>query len=157
MTTPGLVWAVTVGEAVCAEIARLFAANEPALGAMLDSVASEATELASEQAEAHYRGHLRFASRLGPEAGVLPFSPGYCGWHVSGQRKLFEYLDPGEIGISLKDSFMMSPLKSVSGLLITAEPDAHRFKPRFSYCPECKDHSCVERIRQLPTPNRLAS
>ena len=88
---------------------------------------------------------------------VLGYSPGYCGWHISGQRKLFDYLRPDAIGISLNTSCMMNPLKSVSGVLVTAEPDAHRFKPRFSYCPECKDRSCVERMQQLPNTRRRAS
>lgn len=46
------------------------------------------------------------------------FSPGYCGWHVSEQRKLFS-LFPQEApcGVSLTDSCLMVPIKSVSGVI----------------------------------------
>ena len=40
-------FAVTLGEPVCAEIARLFRENDFALGSMLDSAASEGAELAA--------------------------------------------------------------------------------------------------------------
>lgn len=46
------------------------------------------------------------------------FSPGYCGWHVSEQRMLFS-LFPQEnpCGVSLTESSLMLPIKSVSGVL----------------------------------------
>ena len=46
------------------------------------------------------------------------FSPGYCGWHVREQRKLFS-LFPQETpcGITLTDSCLMVPIKSVSGVI----------------------------------------
>lgn len=46
------------------------------------------------------------------------FSPGYCGWHVSEQEKLFSlFPELKPCGISLTDSSMMSPVKSVSGVI----------------------------------------
>ncbi len=45
------------------------------------------------------------------------YSPGYCGWEVSEQQKLFKLL-PGRIcGITLSGSSLMNPMKSVSGLI----------------------------------------
>lgn len=46
------------------------------------------------------------------------FSPGYCGWHVSQQQRLFS-LFPEEkpCGITLTDSCLMVPVKSVSGII----------------------------------------
>lgn len=46
------------------------------------------------------------------------FSPGYCGWHVSAQQDLFK-LFPSEApcGVSLTDSSLMLPIKSVSGII----------------------------------------
>ena len=46
-----------------------------------------------------------------------PYSPGYCGWHVREQRKLFSLLPEGVCGVTLNDSCLMSPVKSVSGML----------------------------------------
>lgn len=45
------------------------------------------------------------------------YSPGYCGWMVSEQKKLFSLLPENFCGISLTDSCLMQPIKSVSGLI----------------------------------------
>lgn len=45
------------------------------------------------------------------------FSPGYCGWHVSEQKKLFSVLPDNVCGISLSDSALMYPIKSISGII----------------------------------------
>lgn len=45
------------------------------------------------------------------------FSPGYCGWHVSEQRKLFSFFPPEPCGVKLTDSSLMLPIKSVSGVI----------------------------------------
>ena len=81
----------------------------------------------------------------GDEARVLPYSPGYCGWHVSGQRALFAYLDAGEIGVTLNASCLMNPLKSVSGVLAAGPPDIHRFAPTYACCAECRNRTCLGR------------
>ena len=46
-----------------------------------------------------------------------PYSPGYCGWHVREQMKLFSLLPPAPCGITLNDSCLMTPIKSVSGII----------------------------------------
>lgn len=45
------------------------------------------------------------------------FSPGYCGWHVSKQQRLFPLFDGHTCGITLTDSSLMVPIKSVSGII----------------------------------------
>ena len=45
------------------------------------------------------------------------FSPGYCGWHVSQQQLLFSQFDGQTCGVTLNDSSLMTPIKSVSGLI----------------------------------------
>ena len=142
-------YAATVGDAVCEHIEALFVDNDFALGSMLDSVASHAADRAGQVLAAWYHDHLLDAGLLTPTDAVLGYSPGYCGWHVTGQRKIFAHLRPDRIGISLNGSCMMSPLKSVSGLLIAAEPSAHVFEPRFRYCRDCRDRSCIERMGPL--------
>jgi len=118
-------FAVTLGAAISEKIDDLFARSDFAIASMVDSIASRAADRASAALAALHHAQLIDLDLATDDDVVLGYSPGYCGWHISGQRKLFEYLQPGEIGISLKESCMMSPLKSVSGLLITAEPDAH--------------------------------
>lgn len=45
------------------------------------------------------------------------YSPGYCGWDVSDQHKLFSFLPDNFCGITLNNSAMMIPIKSVSAMV----------------------------------------
>ena len=45
------------------------------------------------------------------------YSPGYCTWQVSEQQKLFSLFPENSCGISLSDSSLMSPVKSISGII----------------------------------------
>ncbi len=148
-------YALTMGSRVSDRTDELFARNDFALGLMLDSVASLAADRASEAMAEHYGALLLANGLAAPGHQVLSYSPGYCGWHVSGQKMLFEFLGPGRIGISLNSSHMMSPLKSVSGLVVSGPPPVHLFSPGFSYCPACKDHTCVARMQSLRAAGAL--
>jgi hypothetical protein len=137
-------FAATLGERVSARIAELFAADDMARGFVLDAVASVSADLLTDRLAGRHRERLS-----GEGAAVLGYSPGYCGWHISAQRKLFERLDPGEIGISLNDSYLMKPLKSVSGVLVAGAGPIHRFRPEFSFCEACATRECLPRMRSL--------
>lgn len=145
-------FAATVGEPVCARIRRLFAEGNAPLGLVLDAVASEATAALAEEL-----GDAFLGERRNPGIAVLAYSPGYCGWPVTGQRALFARLEPGEIGISLGESALMAPVKSVSGLLVAAPPAAHRFRPDFAFCEACTERTCLERMASLRSPSGLLS
>jgi hypothetical protein len=140
---------VTLGEAVSREIDDLFDRNEPALAHALDAVASERADRAAEMVGEHFRLRLRTEGVPESSTHVLPYSPGYCGWHVTGQRKLFEFLGPEEIGVTLNVSCLMKPLKSVSGVLVAGERDVHEFDDDFDFCDVCTTHPCRERIASL--------
>ena len=45
------------------------------------------------------------------------YSPGYCGWNVDEQQKLFQLLPDNPCGITLSESSLMHPIKSVSGII----------------------------------------
>jgi hypothetical protein len=142
-------FAVTLGEPVSDVIRRCFETNEFAAGSMVDAAASVAADTAADVIEQRISEKLHVDGRATPDTGVLRYSPGYCGWHVSGQRKLFEYLDPGKIGLSLGASYLMQPLKSVSGVVIAAPKKVHSFAPSYDFCRQCETRSCRERIRAL--------
>ncbi len=112
---------------------------------MLDAVASAAAERLVERLE------HRFATAAtgGPRPAVLAYSPGYCGWHVSGQRALFGALDPAEIGITLNESCLMQPLKSVSGVLVAGRAEIHDFDDDFPCCSLCSTRECRNRIDRI--------
>ena len=137
-------FAVTLGDQISKRISALFDDGELAEGYILDQVASfAADELAS------IAGRRFNADSARQDTAVLPYSPGYCGWHVSGQQALFAHLRPDEIGISLNDSCLMHPTKSVSGVLVLAPVEAHEFSPSFPCCATCTTLDCQERAASL--------
>ncbi len=142
-------FAVTIGEKVSKKIDELFKKNEFALGSMLDSTASAGADKAADIVENHFFNLLLNNGETTPSIGILRYSPGYCGWHISGQKKLFEFIHPEEIGITLLDSFLMKPLKSVSGVIVAGKKEIHNFEDSYPFCSQCKTHSCRERIRAL--------
>jgi hypothetical protein len=148
-------FAVTAGEQVTEKINQLFQANDFALGSMLDSVASAGTDKAADRVENVYFHLLSGQGKITRSKAVLRFSPGYCGWHMSGQRKLFEFLRPEDIGITLLESCLMKPLKSISGVLVAGDNETFLFDDSYPFCSECRSRSCRERIKALFGESRL--
>ena len=137
----------TVGEAVPARIRRLFDEDALAEGWMLDAVASAGADLLADRLAERFQRALVERGKDG--ASVLPYSPGYCGWPTRGQRPLFDALRPEEIGVTLNDSCLMSPIKTVSGVLVAGPGAAHKFRPNFPFCEDCRTHECGRRMASV--------
>lgn len=71
----------------------------------------------------------------------LPYSPGYCGWDIQEQRLLFSLFPPQPCGITLSDSFLMSPVKSVSGFYGLGK----ELHPQPYRCEICTNKQCYKR------------
>jgi len=142
-------FAISIGDRVCTEIKRLFDSDNFPLGTMLDIAASEATERAGIRAERNYLNMLINNQKTSPDHIALRYSPGYCGWHISGQKKLFDYLYPNEIGIYLNNSFLMQPIKSISGVILVGPTEIHEIEASYGFCEECRDKGCRERYRAI--------
>ncbi len=69
------------------------------------------------------------------------FSPGYCGWNVIEQHKLFKLIPEGECGIHLTGSALMQPIKSISGIIGLGE----RVKQKNYACNLCNMQGCIYR------------
>lgn len=136
-------FAGTVGPAIDASIRRNFRDGDAAMAYVLDAFAADAANRVTELTT------RAFMALAGDTATLyaLPYSPGYCGWHVTGQRKLFARVHPEEIGIVLNESCLMRPLKSVSGAIVTGEREIHRFEPAYPFCAACTTHECRGRMR----------
>ncbi len=110
-------FAVTLGKAVDERISRL-GKSAMLQALMLDAAASVLADLYADQIQQqvhrHYQGKgLNSSAR---------FSPGYCDWPLKeGQQALLPFLRPKDIGISVEDSGLMTPRKSVTGAIIAAE------------------------------------
>lgn len=142
-------FAATVGPRVTDTIRDLFARHDPARGHMLDAVASVAADGLARAASEAVAERLRAGGQVPVAGAMLAYSPGYCGWHVSGQRALFAALGPEDIGITLNESCLMQPLKSVSGVIVAGPVDIHRFSPEFPCCDRCTTRECQDRIASL--------
>lgn len=129
--TEAVMFAVTVGPDVEAESARLMDEGEAAEAVMLDSAGGEAAEGCANylntlvQRDAHRRG-LHLTPR---------FSPGYGDWQLENQRELFEALSPGKINITLTESCVMIPRKSISAVLGLGPLD--KIRTGTSPCKQC--------------------
>ncbi|MCU0258625.1 MAG: hypothetical protein MUF56_06345 [Solirubrobacteraceae bacterium] len=150
-------FAATLGQPLCARIGALVGGEDPPLGFVLDALASEAADGLSWRLGAAWRARRAAAGRSGAGTLVVPYSPGYCGWPVLGQRALFRALAPDTAGITLNESCLMAPLKSVSGALVAAPREAHRIQPDFPACAACATHECRARALEWPAPGLAAS
>ena len=139
---------LTSGSDVCEKIESLSHNGNMAAGYMLDIITSLATDgLVSEietmiekKKQTEYNDDLR----------TLSYSPGYCGWHLSVQKPIFDFLKPSDISVTLSDSFLMSPIKAVSGVLVSGYKNIHYFSEcTFEYCKDCRTISCRDRMDNL--------
>ena len=142
-------YAATLGEGVSRRIGELFDEQDPAVAYLLDAVASAAADRLSGRLAERFSTRLAERGAAPEHAKVLPYSPGYCGWQVSGQGRLFARLRPEEIGIHLNSSFLMTPLKSVSGVLVGGTGDTHHFRPDFPFCEACATRECARRMASV--------
>lgn len=72
------------------------------------------------------------------------FSPGYCGWHVSQQQKLFPLFEGETCGVRLTESSLMLPIKSVSGIMGVGKEVR-----RLDYtCGLCQFEKCYKRKKK---------
>ncbi len=82
-------------------------------GYLIDLIGSAMVESLAGEIHAHIKS-------LAEKNGMMVtnhYSPGYCSWEVGEQQKLFGLLPPDWCGITLSGSSLMSPIKSVSGII----------------------------------------
>ena len=141
-------FAATIGPGLEYATRRRLQEDDAAFACTLDAFASAAAERLADLVARQYRATLAIPEGT-PPLQVVPYSPGYCGWDVSGQKALFDRLGPGEIGIELTDRCFMTPVKSVSGVLVSGPREAHCFRPVYPFCEACATHECRDRMRAL--------
>jgi hypothetical protein len=121
------------------ELARSLIARSDFLeGYLVDFIASEFAELASIALEQKIR------EKIAPMNWGLTnrYSPGYCGWDVADQKILFSFFPPGFSGVELNFAAMMSPVKSVSGIIGLGKDS----KPEEYECVLCDIEDCIHRV-----------
>ena len=69
------------------------------------------------------------------------YSPGYCNWPLVGQQALFGAIGEHGTGVTLSSTSLMSPIKSVSGIIgIGAEVRRREYG-----CAVCSNSTCIYR------------
>lgn len=130
-------FACTAGEVVSERVKELNANGEIMEAYLLDVLGSVMVEKAMDKLQA-------IITKEQEELGLNTtnrYSPGYSNWHMSEQIKLFSFLPNNFCNITLSDSCLMIPAKSVSGF-IGIGPTV-RYKKHA--CQLCNSHNCLYR------------
>ena len=119
----------TIGDLVEEKAARLLANGEYLTGGILDALASCGVEVVVDLLQEEVAKILK--------CSCVRFSPGYGKWGLSVQPFFLEKLEGSKMGISLNDSHLFTPHKTVSGVIIPKD------SPDSSPCNAC-DTSCCK-------------
>jgi cobalamin-dependent methionine synthase I len=132
-----VVFVVTLGSGID-ELVDDAMRRRPHVGLMIDTAASIAAE---GQADRLTR---LLDARLDPGLGLtLRYSPGYCDWPLREQEKLFDLLPERPAGTTLSTDFLMTPRKSVSGVIGIGPRRA--VAETGCACKHCSRKDCVNR------------
>lgn len=112
--------------------------KRPSYGYILDAAASIAVESGTEKLMERIEDEFDGNSEI-----TLRYSPGYCDWALREQEKLFSILPHERIGVTLSKSFLMSPRKSISGIVGVCRKGSLKF--RGNACLKCPKTDCPYR------------
>lgn len=133
------VFVSSIGDGLESRVAQLMEEGEVLKGAILDAIGS----LAADKAASCLHDKVQeMANSVGAE--ITPrYSPGYCDWDITQQRVIFEVIDSTQTGIELSEDCLMTPLKSVSGLIGLGWGDKNRIM--LTPCRFCARKDCPSR------------
>ena len=134
------VFACTAGPHIESWSKELMAQNEFLQGYIVDAIASEAVEKAMDIIQ----NTLKKEMQQNGYGISQRYSPGYCDWSVSQQQALFSLVPENFCGISLTESSLMMPIKSISGIIgICKEMKAGAYQ-----CGICELTTCFRRHKK---------
>jgi hypothetical protein len=103
----------TAGEEIGKRSRKAMQERDFLIGYIYDVVGSEIVEAATDIMQADLENKMLSSGRKITNR----YSPGYCGWDVAEQHKLFSLLPENFCEIQLTSSALMEPEKSVSGII----------------------------------------
>ena len=124
----------TIGSGIERETSRLVNSNSLSEAYLLDAMGSVSVEGMIDDFQKLVDTHYGEEGKT----VTLRFSPGYCDWPITEQKKLFSIFDPNEISVELLDSCLMKPRKSISGIFGISPQGSTPYNP----CLDCKISSC---------------
>lgn len=127
----------TAGEEIGIRSRKAMKERDFLKGYIYDVVGSEIVEAAADLLQADLE-----ESKLQADKRITNrYSPGYCGWDVAEQHKLFGLITENYCGIKLTPSALMDPVKSVSGFIGIGE----NVRNNPYTCRMCNQNDCVYR------------
>lgn len=115
-----IVMAATVGEAIEKQVTKSFEEGRYSFSVLLDAAATAAVEQVADAMEKTIHNEVK---RLGL-AMKWRFSPGYGNWPIQQQTEILNLAGGCDIGISLTESLMLMPRKSITAVIGLYYPDA---------------------------------
>ena len=106
-------------------------------GYIFDIVGTEIVEAAADLMQGDLEKNMRDSGKKITNS----YSPGYCGWDVTEQHKLFQLIPENYCGIKLTPSALMDPVKSISGIIGIGE----NVKNNPYTCRVCNQEDCAYR------------
>jgi len=131
----------TLGEDVENKIKRLMDQKRLSEAFILDAMAS----VAADSMVTTFHQHMKNNYENQGKQVTLCFSPGYCDWPITEQKKLFNLFDSNNVDVELTDSCFMQPRKSVSGVFGITPQGSNPIKKHYNPCLECKREDCSAR------------
>ena len=107
------IFVTTIGTGLEKRVSELMNKGEMLKAVVLDAVGSAAIEKVASNLEESVRkkassGGARISRR---------YSPGYCDWDIKEQKLLFDTLNGDSAGVGLTEDSLMTPQKSISGII----------------------------------------
>ena len=112
-TSGGALFIGTAGAGIGERSKRLMASGDMIEGYIFDVIGSVTVEAAIDKIQDSFECEL---TNSGMKI-TNRYSPGYCGWALSEQERFFALFPNNFCNIQLSDSCLMSPIKSVSGVI----------------------------------------
>lgn len=137
----------TAGKEISEWSANLLLGDDPVLGYIYDVLGSVIVEAAMDKIHQEIKRNADDSGKLVTNR----YSPGYCQWSLADQHKLFSFFPDNCGGISLTDSALMHPVKSVSGIIGMGKT----VKFRQYTCDLCSLTDCFYRSHQKQKPSVL--
>lgn len=138
-STKVYVLGVTVGEGVEEKSSQFFKDGNYTVGLLIDAAATTAVEQVANQVN-------DIINREAKKAGFNPtwrFSPGYGNWSIEVQHELARIIKTEEIGLTVTESCMLFPRKSVTAI-IGCLPGTEEQKTQRG-CISCSQVDCFSR------------
>ncbi|NQT09622.1 MAG: hypothetical protein HQ573_00405 [Desulfobacteraceae bacterium] len=132
----------TIGHDLERKVSECMEKNRYADAYVLDAMGSLVVENVTDQF--HLRMERYYQAR--GQAVTLRFSPGYCDWSLREQPDVFnQFEDPGNLGVTLSNTCLMTPRKSVSGVFGIVPKNGDQTIADYNPCTNCSKTNCIAR------------